>query len=519
MISFTGMRTAIIIGRHPLAADARRQYADLGYIVSEIDNMAEICKADTPDEVFVATAGADPFFEDTQNIEAIRNAFSHNQIDKGVRIHLLLHNQDTFSLFQKRNLCEGISDLIDIYPFTIESLWGQKLFCGLDTVGPVFPSVDRSPIVTDSDQTVHVVIFGFNAMTESIARHAALTCHYPNFTRDHNLKTRITIVDDAIDEKKDIFISKNSALFENSFYRFVDLDCVGDTAVTYFHVPAWAGTWEDFVDIEWEFVKGNISKPVMRSKLSSWSTSQAKSLNIILGHENPAENISALLQLPKEIEENNISSFIRLSDSNMSSFLAGRPYAYPFGMKDICHDIRLPLLTAAKAINYVYDCCYRDNYEGAKDRTDVYYPISIDWDAADALWKRLGNAKKWSNFYNAMTLHTKMRSLGHSADDWESFYSMSAKEIAVIAETEHNRWNVEELLLGFRPADQKQREEIDKDIRLKRKYKEAFIHYDIRAYKDLRADDTGRNVNTYDICLSAAIPLIADAFKKEVKNG
>lgn len=513
-----GTKTVTVIGKHPITADATRQYADLGYEVSCKDSLSWIVAENIPDEVFVATECTDPFIEDTTNIEAIRKAFSKH-VDKNVRIHLMLHSQDTFALIQKRNICEGISELVDIYPFTVESLWGQKLFCGLDTTAPTYPPVDRTPIGQDSDQTVHLVIFGLNSMAESIARHAALTCHYPNFTRDHTLKTRITIVDNDIEEKRDIFISKNSALFENSFYRFVDLDNTGETAVTYLHRPAWDGKWEGFVDVEWEFVKGNISKPVMRKKLSLWSTAGNKNLSIVLCQENPGENISSLLQLPKEIEENGITTFIRLSDIDMASFLAGRQNIYPFGMKETCHDVRLPLLTAAKLINYVYNCCYEDNYEKPNDSTDVFYPLSIDWTKAESLWRKLGNAKKWSNIYNAMTLHTKMRSLGHSESDWEAFFSMSAKEIAVIAETEHNRWNVEELLLGFRPADDRQREEIEQDISLKRKYKDAFIHYDIRAYKDLRADDTGRNVNTYDICLSSAIPLIAEEFGKEVHNG
>ena len=452
-----GIKTVIVIGTHPLTTDAKRQYADLGYEVSCMESLAGIGPEDIPDEVFVATECAEAFIEDTRNIDAIRNVFS-NQVAKNVRIHLLLHSQDTFALIQKRNICEGISENVDLYPFTFESLWGQKLFCGLDTTALSYPHVDRIPIGQDSNRTVHLVIFGLNSMAESIARHAALTCHYPNFTRDHTLKTRITIVDNDIEEKRDVFISKNSALFENSFYRFVDLDNTGETAVTHLHRPAWDGKLEDFVDVEWEFVKGNISKPVMRNKLSLWSTAVNKNLSVILCQENPGENISSLLQLPKEIEENVITTFVRLSDTDMTGFLAGRQNIYPFGMKETCHDVRLPLLTAAKMINYVYNCCYEDNYEKLNDSTEVFYPLSIDWTKAESLWRKLGNAKKWSNIYNAMTLQTKMRSLGHSDSDWDAFFSMSAKEIAVIAETEHNRWNVEELLLGFRPADEKQRE-------------------------------------------------------------
>ena len=43
-------------------------------------------------------------------------------------------------------------------------------------------------------------------------------------------------------------------------------------------------------------------------------------------------------------------------------------------------------------------------------------------------------------------------------------------------------------------------------------YKEKFFHYDLRAYNDLRPDDTGKNVSVYDICLSISTTLLANYF-------
>ena len=50
---------------------------------------------------------------------------------------------------------------------------------------------------------------------------------------------------------------------------------------------------------------------------------------------------------------------------------------------------------------------------------------------------------------------------------------------------------------------------------MKEELKKRKIHYDLRAYNDLRPDGTGRPVQVYDRCLSASIPLIA----KESKGG
>jgi RNA polymerase sigma factor (sigma-70 family) len=53
---------------------------------------------------------------------------------------------------------------------------------------------------------------------------------------------------------------------------------------------------------------------------------------------------------------------------------------------------------------------------------------------------------------------------------------------------------------------------IENDISKKKYYKERHFHYDLRAYNDLRPDDSGKNVSTYDICLSKSTTLLANYF-------
>ena len=83
---------------------------------------------------------------------------------------------------------------------------------------------------------------------------------------------------------------------------------------------------------------------------------------------------------------------------------------------------------------------------------------------------------------------------------------------------EHNRWSVEELILGFRPVTDEEQEMLEKDITRKREFRDRFIHYDLRAYDDLRPDANGTDVRIYDKCISAAIPLIAGTFRKEASD-
>jgi hypothetical protein len=115
-----------------------------------------------------------------------------------------------------------------------------------------------------------------------------------------------------------------------------------------------------------------------------------------------------------------------------------------------------------------------------------------------------------------MTIPTKMRSIGLNENDWSRFYDIPQQDIELLAQVEHNRWNVEELILGFRPCTNEEQERIAAEIKTQKKaFKAQKIHYDLRAYHDLRPDETGKSVKVYDLCLSSCLPLIAKAFTDE----
>ena len=51
--------------------------------------------------------------------------------------------------------------------------------------------------------------------------------------------------------------------------------------------------------------------------------------------------------------------------------------------------------------------------------------------------------------------------------------------------------------------------QVEGDISLKKKLREEKkVHYDLRSFDDLREDETGKNVNVYDMALTQAIPLM-----------
>lgn len=146
----------------------------------------------------------------------------------------------------------------------------------------------------------------------------------------------------------------------------------------------------------------------------------------------------------------------------------------------------------------------------------MLWSVEIDKDERERLWAEESNVKRMSCIYNAMTIPTKMRSLGLDENEWDKFYDIPQQDIEIMAQVEHNRWSVEELILGFRPCTDEEQEKIAADVRKqKAAYKARKIHYDLRAYNDLRPDGTGKPVQVYDLCLTSSLPLIAKAFADE----
>lgn len=162
---------------------------------------------------------------------------------------------------------------------------------------------------------------------------------------------------------------------------------------------------------------------------------------------------------------------------------------YPFGMDDMAYCRDEVSFKRAKLINYLY-CNVKD---GRFPDSLVLAAISDEtlWKDADALWKGLSVADKWSNLYCAYSIPCKLASLrimrGLKPDDTsQDQQPLTEKEIHTLAVVEHNRWNVEKLLMGFRRPkeneDKYEHPEFKDELKANKK---IFIHHDIRPFSDL----------------------------------
>lgn len=488
----------IIIGQHPIVKDLIRQYEDRGDDVElqqharhsniSINDFGEMC--------LIADAG-----EDEKALPFLAEAASDYNIEghggKKMLCHLMLRSRKVLQMLQTCDFCDALRDKFDIYPFTMDDVWSRSII------------PDREPISIQSEKHVHLVVFGMNEIAESVAIHAAHVAHYPNYIRNHTLRTRITMISADAERECESLIRRYQHLFNNSFYRIVKPS--DSIAVKKFHRPAYDGMREDFVDVEWEFVEAEHENADLRKKLQLWAEDNRQLLTLVLADTNENKNLSHALLLPSTIFANHIPVYIY---SRHEITFPNIPSIRIFGLEDRGYDIRLPLVEMAKSVKYIYEQCYLENVENWKGQ--VFYPVEIDDKEREELWSGESSVKRQSCISNAMSIPSKMRSIGLDENDWDKFYDLSQEEIEILSEVEHNRWNVEELILGFRPCTDAEEKEIAADVaKQKGAYKSRMIHYDLRAYNDLRPDGTGKSVKLYDWCLSSCLPLIVKSLHKE----
>ena len=475
-------KRVIIIGNHPIKNGLISQYESKGFVVGERQELlAEYISIGDYDELCLLSGEG----EDDKAIALLAQLAVGYDVEahggKRLVCHLMVQKNHTLRMLETCDLCNAVKKKLDVYPFTMEAVWSRNIV------------LDYEPITLQSEKHVHLVIFGMSGVVETIAIQAAHVAHYPNYVRNHSLRTRITMICRNAESLCESFIRRYQHLFDNSYYRIVKPS--EEKAVVKFHKPMYEGNREDFVDVEWEFVEAETWNADVREKLKLWAKDEKQLLTVVMADSDENKNAAETLYLPNEVHESATPIYI-------------------YKQQNEGYDVTLPLVRMAKNVKYVYDQCYKQNDKEWSGK--ILWSVEIDKEESERLWAEESNVKRMSCIYNAMTIPTKMRSLGLDENDWDKFYDIPQQDIEIMAQVEHNRWSVEELILGFRPCTDEEEEKIAADVKTQKAvYKARKIHYDLRAYNDLRPDGTGKPVQVYDLCLTSCLPLIAKAFADE----
>jgi hypothetical protein len=492
---------------------------------------------ETAEHVFIIGDHHKPA-HDAINVECVDSVYRYLSDSKVTQrpggITCVFKDLDTYAAFKTSDIFKKLADLgIAFTPYNFYSGWAKQVFVkreykdfdNPDTNPYKYPAVYGKGITPDNDKYVHLVFVGTTNFAVAFAMEAAHVLHFPNFdNKKQSVKTRITFIEKNADKEKDEFIIRNRHFFEVQLYYYRDLseNSTNDKETQCTEFLQFSGDDANFLDVEFEFIKGDVFSKKVQDEISNWaSDTKNQYLSLFLALSDQRQNFVMGMNMPDAVYDNEIPVFIRQDRSD--NFVTNLrnvdkkngeeklPYAtvsedgtfdsqkrdaryaniYPFGMNETAFSADNRSLKRAKLINYLYETANYNTYKFQGLLALDAIPERKIWADADAMWHKLSVALKWSNLYNSYTIRTKLACLramrGLNIEDKTHDYdSLSEYEVDVMARVEHNRWNVEKLLMGYRKPKKNEDKYAHPEFAGKlKKNKNLYIHHDIRPYDDL----------------------------------
>lgn len=488
---------------------------------------------ETSEEVFIVGNRELPV-HDATNVECIDSICDYlkNDVTSGLkpkRITCVFEDLDTYAAFKTSDIFQHVGDLdIEFVPFNFYAGWANQVLISRQYTEkrqpeePMrYPSICGNGITPDDPRFVHLVFVGITNLSAAFAMEAAHLLHFPNFNeKTKKPKTRITFIDLAADKEMTEFITRNRHFFEVQSYYYKDLTT--GVSVNAEEKPMTDALspeipCHDFLDVEFEFIKGDIFAPGVQHEISDWINRHDRYLSIFLTMANQKKNFTMGMNMPEAVYANNIPVFLRQSRSDnfvtnlrntdakpfqYSQMVDGKlvtqdrqgrhAHLYPFGMNETAFNIDNIAVKQGKLLNYLYHTADYEQCRFADLNTLERIPVEQIWAKADEEWKKLTVALQWSNLYSTNGFQIKLATLramrGLQPDDTSHDTDLLTEtEVTALAHTEHNRWNVEKLLMGFRKAKENEDKYVHNELKGQAASgnKKLFIHYDIRPFDDL----------------------------------
>ena len=320
--------------------------------------------------------------------------------------------------------------------------WAHRVLVTREYQDSKYPAIDRTGISTDDEHTVRFVIYGMSRMGYAMASTAAHLSHFPNFIKDKTRKTKICFAGPGMKQEMDFYLGHYENIFKLAHATYVSWDENNEIKRTVVRKPV---PEEDFLDIEWEFWDTTIESEAMRSHLVELSGNEDEYLTIAICDNDSRKNEASALYLPEQIYSRHIPILVYQATSGevLKSAHAIEKYScvYPFGMMDEKNDTFLRSRTSkAKRINYLYSL----------ENSGKKFTAMASDEELDMLWHDLtAHVQKLSNMYSANSIVIKLRSMGFDPDNMPEDAAFTDEQKEILSEVEHNRWNMERLLLGI----------------------------------------------------------------------
>lgn len=469
---------------------------------------------------------------------------------------VMFEYQTTYSIFQFSDIPATVKQNLVFIPFNRFESWAKKViadgFSYADSSEKTlitYTPLDGTGIKQDSDKHVHFIIVGMSKMGIAMGIQAMLQSHYMNYERH---RTRISFIDTEADKEMNFFKGRYSNLFELTRNRYIDAnnssssrsewkDPMTETGCKWKHLDK---EGKNFIDIEIEFIKGSVESDGVRKYLKEATSAENALVTIAICLTKTHQAVAASLYMPIEVYKSKNLQEIWVYQRESADIIANLDTpsdlrykkVRPFGMLHGGYMEDRAQYLKALLVNCAYDLGKMDKYT----LSDKNNP---DYKRARKSWRQLSVDKKWSNRFFANSISLKIRSVipgdsrfctssaiieqlkTNSASD--KIIENAIKDNELLAKCEHNRWNVQQLILGYYPCDRGLFEEFVKlnsnsalgldngEFKRKKaevKENELHMHPNICSYSCLDSVDSGAKV--YDIQLNNAIPKILSLVDK-----
>lgn len=475
---------------------------------------------------------------DTYNINCL-NLISEYMKDrnlnqsKRIKCHVNFEYQSTYTVFRSIKIYMKLDPKLEFLPFNIHEIWAKKVLVdnyavvldkdGNRSVERYLP-LDNYGIHEGSERRVHLFIIGMNQMGTALGIQAALLAHYPNFHRNHDLRTTITFIDDQAVKEGDFFRGRFSQLFSLCRYRTMKedevkcresvkwIDPIEKPDFAYKHTTPSGPNFHNFLDVQWEFIQGNVASEDIQSymieevekTLASTDSDKkedgemeqnAVECTVAICLNNPQQSAATAVYLPEKLLKrvNQVLVYqqnkFELINKVSASELEWKRYEKlkPFGMLEDCYiknmfeDIRAQLV---HRLYYKNDDITAPKANTAKEQLEALAFLDFEIDEMKRHWDELDMSSKLANINLVDSFGTKLRSLGilHYEDiETLSFNARTRllrsfsdgtredieeellrsidetpKEDRYMVKIEHTRWLTERLIMGYRPVNSKE---------------------------------------------------------------
>lgn len=308
--------------------------------------------------------------------------------------------------------------------------------------------LDGGGISCTSGNRVHAVIVGGDDLMLSLAKQIALISHYPNFNDETGCnRTKITIVDTTACD--DILVA---ALVDRVNDKLGNLMCeaiwkAGLLSKNGFIIQKSSTLQQSYIDIELEIVglKGVDVDQYARTFMNAPSNE----LVTLLCHANAltADTVRLLSERINRVEVVDERKYIDSINYNSVDMTMARMVNMVYVSGGSLKDIPLVDLYKVNAYNTTLSKLLSSTAEEL---------ITQEWESIEANNKENSSYArdiKLSNLFCADSFPTKIRSIKIDCKkvDKDSFKKALADNIEKYSKCEHARWNVEKLILGYRP--------------------------------------------------------------------